>query len=177
MTSASKEPRAGWSCGFSKFISGLAWMASLEFPEFARADERASQNKPPAASAPPKPTSCQDPASTMPAPKLRIPRRVAINPTHRHTFPATFRPLSTSGPPRAAWTGRTPEDHAVNRTDGKDVQSQPSQQAMKERGKDESNSFGINERGGEQNKKAEQDKPHAPKPVIGMNDERGGKGH
>jgi hypothetical protein len=35
-------------------------------------------------------------------------------------------------------------------------------------------SAASSEKGGEGNKKAEKDMPEAPKPVIGMNDERGG---
>lgn len=65
----------------------------------------------------------------------------------------------------------------MNRTDEKDIQSAASQQAMREKENDDSQSRGISEKGAEDNKKAEKDRPEAPKPVIGMNDERGGKGH
>lgn len=61
----------------------------------------------------------------------------------------------------------------MNRTDEKDVQSAASQQAMEEKKSGDSQGRGISETGGEENKKAEKDRPEAPKPVIGMNDERG----
>jgi len=57
------------------------------------------------------------------------------------------------------------------------VQSKPSHQGMREKDAGDSNSRAISEKGAEDNKKAEQEKPQAPRPVIGMNDERGGKGH
>ncbi|KAL9108222.1 MAG: hypothetical protein Q9227_006960 [Pyrenula ochraceoflavens] len=73
----------------------------------------------------------------------------------------------------ANWTGRKVEDHAVNR-DGKDVQSEQSKQSMreKEQGKTD-HSHGLGQTSGGQNKKAKQEHPEAPEPVIGMNDERG----
>lgn len=65
----------------------------------------------------------------------------------------------------------------VNRTDENDVQSIPSHQGMREKDDGDSPAVGISEKGGAYNKKAEQENPKAPKPVIGMNDERGAKGH
>lgn len=65
----------------------------------------------------------------------------------------------------------------MNRTDEKDTQSKPSHQGMREKEGGDSMSIGISERGGEANKQAQKDKPEAPKPVIGMNDQVGGKGH
>jgi hypothetical protein len=65
----------------------------------------------------------------------------------------------------------------VNRTDEKDVQSIPSHQGLREKDNGDSPAVGISEKGGADNKKAEQDRPKAPKPVMGMNDERGAKGH
>ena len=64
----------------------------------------------------------------------------------------------------------------MNRADEKDTQSKPSHQGMREKDEGDSQALGVSEKGGEDNKKAEQDKPEAPTPVIGMNDERGGKG-
>jgi hypothetical protein len=64
----------------------------------------------------------------------------------------------------------------VNR-DGNDVQSEQSHKSMKEKKEGNSDSTGISEKGGHHNKKAEQENPKAPKPVIGMADERGGKGN
>ncbi|KAL9618729.1 MAG: hypothetical protein Q9160_006608 [Pyrenula sp. 1 TL-2023] len=75
----------------------------------------------------------------------------------------------------ASWTGRKIEDHVVNRTDAKDVQSESSQQALKdkEQGNTE-HSHGLGQHGGaESSKKAKEEHPKAPEPVIGMNDERG----
>jgi len=48
---------------------------------------------------------------------------------------------------------------------------------MREKDDGDSPAVGISEKGGAYNKKAEQENPKAPKPVIGMNDERGAKGH
>jgi len=75
----------------------------------------------------------------------------------------------------------------VNRTEGKDVQSEQSQASMREKdrqaagqgGKEDSGSQGISEKDhADSNKRAKSEiDPKAPGPVIGMNDERGGKGH
>jgi hypothetical protein len=109
----------------------------------------------------------------MRIPQLSVPRPAALRPSLLRTNPTPLRPFSNSGPPLGAWTGRTPDEHAVNRTDEKDVQSKSAHQGMREKDRGESHSTAISGKGGEHNKKAEQEKPKAPKPVIGMNDERG----
>lgn len=167
---------AGWTCGFSSIIQELGRIASLEYPVFKPSEERWSNSNRVTKPAPEASISAKHEATTMPVPGLSLPRAAALRPNVPRTPPTLLRPLTASGPPLSAWTGRTPEDHAVNRTDEQDVQSQPSQQGMREKKKGDSHSHGIAEKGGEYNKKAEEDKPQAPKPVIGMNDERGGKG-
>ena len=84
------------------------------------------------------------------------------------------RPFSTTSV-APGWTGRTRDDHVVKRTDKKDAQSDPAQQALQEKTEGNSDSHAISGKGGEGNKKAESDRQKAPKPVIGMNDERGAK--
>ena len=66
-----------------------------------------------------------------------------------------------------------PEDVAVNRTDANDVQSQASQSGMQQKQQGKEGSQGISGKDeGNFNKKAKEDHPEAPEPVIGMNDER-----
>ena len=56
----------------------------------------------------------------------------------------------------------------VNRTDQKDVQSKASQSAMQQKKDGKDGSQGISQKDeGNFNKKAEEDHPEAPKPVIG----------
>jgi len=66
----------------------------------------------------------------------------------------------------------------VNRTDELDVQSEAAQSGMKEheRGGDGSQALSRKDEG-DNNKRAKEDHPEAPTPVLGMNDERGPKGH
>ncbi|KAF6230253.1 hypothetical protein HO133_004593 [Letharia lupina] len=77
------------------------------------------------------------------------------------------------------WSGRQPQEHVQNRRDELDVQSGASQSGKRERVADnESVSQGTSEKdSGNQNEQAQKDHPEAPGPVIGMNDERGQKGH
>lgn len=84
------------------------------------------------------------------------------------------------------WQGRKPDEHAVNRTEEKDVQSEQSQAGMREKdrhmsgkdaekGKEENVSQGVSEVDqNNSNQRAKKESPEAPGPVIGMNDERGG---
>ena len=61
----------------------------------------------------------------------------------------------------------------MNRTDGNDVQSQASQSGMQQKEQGKEGSQGISGKDeGNFNKKAKEDHPEAPEPVIGMNDER-----
>lgn len=79
------------------------------------------------------------------------------------------------------WKGSTQEDHTHVRSehgDTEDVHSEASASARKERQAnegiaDDSKSQAITERGGVKHaKKAKEEHPKAPEPVIGMNDER-----
>lgn len=76
----------------------------------------------------------------------------------------------------ASWKGRQPEEHVTNRKDGLDIQSDASKSGEQERAGDGSvqSSAASEKDHGDQNKKAKEDHPEAPGPVIGMNDERGG---
>jgi hypothetical protein len=168
----------GWTCGWSYILEELGRIASLEYPALTPSQEREADlaaRKSPASTASIPPES---EASTMPGPRISLPRPAALRPNNLpRCTPTPLRPFSNSGPPLGAWTGRTPDEHVVNRTEEKDVQSKPSHQGMREKDQGDSHARGISEKGGEDNKKAEQEKPAAPRPVIGMNDERGGKGH
>ncbi|PWY94769.1 hypothetical protein BO94DRAFT_531705 [Aspergillus sclerotioniger CBS 115572] len=84
------------------------------------------------------------------------------------------------------WKGTGSEDHAVDRTQKRDTTDPTTDAAasvMKDREEGEgiangSKPQGATERGGTQHgKKAKQQHPNAPEPIIGMNDERGQKGH
>ena len=174
----------GWSCGWNSLLNELGRIAILEYPVNSVQSEQSSRSShsthsratPLKKPAPTETTLLQQSASTMPGPRLSFPRPAILRPNFTRSSPVVLRPISTSTPVLNGWTGRTPEDHAVNR-DGKDVQSEQSQQGMKEKDDGSSPSNGISEKGGENQKKAEGERPQAPKPVIGMNDERGGKGH
>ncbi|PWY77540.1 hypothetical protein BO70DRAFT_363488 [Aspergillus heteromorphus CBS 117.55] len=84
------------------------------------------------------------------------------------------------------WQGRGSEEHPVNRTKKRDVTdpvTDASASAMKDREESEgvadaARPQGTTGRGGQEHgKKAKEEHPKAPEPVIGMNDERGQKGH
>ena len=92
---------------------------------------------------------------------------------------ATITPASALALPRSAfasWEGRQPEEHVTNRKDELDVQSSASKSGVQERaaGGSRQSSATSQKDHGDQNKKAKEDHPEAPGPVIGMNDERGG---
>lgn len=79
------------------------------------------------------------------------------------------------------WKGASSEDHTTERSkrgDTNDPTSNASAAGMKEREQNEavadtSKSQGTTERGGQKHgKKAKQEHPEAPEPIIGMNDER-----
>ncbi|KEF57487.1 uncharacterized protein A1O9_05404, partial [Exophiala aquamarina CBS 119918] len=73
----------------------------------------------------------------------------------------------------SGWKGRHGDEHAVKR-DGLDVQSEQSHKAMKKHESLEDGSQAISRQDeGDNNKRAKEDHPKAPDPVIGMNDERG----
>ncbi|CAK45630.1 hypothetical protein AnigIFM63604_011899 [Aspergillus niger] len=78
------------------------------------------------------------------------------------------------------WKGTGAEDHAVDRTqknDTTDPTTDASASVMQDRKEGEGNDAkpqGATEKGGSQHgKKAKQEHPKAPEPIIGMNDERG----
>lgn len=110
----------------------------------------------------------------------------ATNRSRSHSFATTtLRPLSFSSQFQAeksgtskndstpGWSGRHIDDHAVKR-DGHDVQSESAQQAMKDHESLKKGSQAISRQDeGNSNERAKKDRPAAPEPVIGMNDERG----
>jgi len=86
-------------------------------------------------------------------------------------------PLQKKSPP-----GSPDSEHATKEKDAHNVQSDAVREGKQERASGEGSSAatekadGGKAQGEDGNKKAERDNPEAPKPVIGMNDERGGKG-
>ena len=79
------------------------------------------------------------------------------------------------------WTGTPEEEHAVHRTqrnDTTDPETEASSEGMAERGENEgiadgNKSQATTERGGlKHQRRAKEEFPKAPEPVIGMNDER-----
>lgn len=92
---------------------------------------------------------------------------------------ATVTPANALTLPRcafASWEGRQPEEHVTNRKDEPNVQSSASKSGAQDRaagGSGQSSATSEKDHG-DQNKKAKEDHPEAPGPVIGMNDERGG---
>jgi hypothetical protein len=67
------------------------------------------------------------------------------------------------------WAGSRPkEDHVVSRRDAKDVQAEAAQSGMKQKKDGKEGSQGISQKDeGSFNKKAKEDHPEAPTPVIG----------
>ncbi|KAL9045828.1 MAG: hypothetical protein Q9214_001200 [Letrouitia sp. 1 TL-2023] len=98
-----------------------------------------------------------------------------------------FRPFSTASnfcaenANASDWGGRPASEHVTNRDDNEpDIQSSASKSGKKERAGESRyvGSGATNEKDiGNQNEQAKKDYPEAPGPVLGMNDERGGKGY
>lgn len=75
----------------------------------------------------------------------------------------------------AGWTGRQPEEHVTETQDELNVHSKASKSGKQERTSSTEQGSATNERDyGNQNRKAKEENPEAPGPVLGMNDERGG---
>lgn len=107
----------------------------------------------------------------MPFTAASLPRRISQHQTLLAVV--SRRRVSSSGSARA-WTGKSKEEHVVHRKDELDVQSEASQSGMrlKEEGKEGSQAISQKDEGSHA-KKAKQDYPEAPEPILGMNDERG----
>ena len=73
------------------------------------------------------------------------------------------------------WQGRQASEHTTNRDDEANVEVAASKAGAADRaaGSEANSSATSGEDKGNHNKKAKDDHPEAPKPVIGMNDERG----
>ncbi|MCJ1350825.1 MAG: hypothetical protein MMC33_000806 [Icmadophila ericetorum] len=83
-------------------------------------------------------------------------------------------------PTGAPWIGSKSDKHVTNSGDELDIQSGASKSGKRERAQDpagQGSAAATEEDKGRNNKRAKKDNPEAPGPVIGMNDERGGKGH
>lgn len=107
----------------------------------------------------------------------------------RHFFASHPRSQKGSQNSRPGWSGRPGDDHAVER-DRNDVQGEASQEGMKQfeqeklkdsdkgkvnSGSDSKAGQGVSRKDEkDSNKRAQEEFPEAPGPVIGMNEERGG---
>lgn len=90
--------------------------------------------------------------------------------------------MQASNPWPKPWTGSTTEDHAINRVKRRDItdpQMESTLAGQEEREEvegiaDASKSHSTTERDlRRSSERAEKEHPHAPKPMIGVNDERG----
>ena len=81
-----------------------------------------------------------------------------------------------NGSNSSTWEGRKPDEHVNDRHDTQNVQVSASRQGKADRASGDSAASGATSQKdhGNQNKKAHEEHPEAPGPVIGMNDERGG---
>ncbi|KAG6995431.1 hypothetical protein G7Y79_00045g081020 [Physcia stellaris] len=76
------------------------------------------------------------------------------------------------------WDGRQPHEHVTNSENELDIQSSASKSGKRQRAEESHPTSAATEKDtGNDNAQAKADHPEAPGPVIGMNDERGGKGH
>ncbi|KAI9882140.1 MAG: hypothetical protein M1823_006117 [Watsoniomyces obsoletus] len=93
-------------------------------------------------------------------------------------LPTTIRTFTTTASPRG-WKGSDPSEHITNSTDNLDVHSEAATAGREDRskGKDGLAQSATESEARNSNERAKKDHPEAPGPVIGMNDERGGKGH
>lgn len=93
------------------------------------------------------------------------------------TLPSIHHRTLSTTPRLLAWKGSSGEDHITNSKDELDVHSAGAKAGKRDRATDDKQSSAASEHDSRQdNKRAKEDHPEAPGPVIGMNDERGGVG-
>lgn len=96
-----------------------------------------------------------------------MPERTFI--ASQRSFTDTRGKLAGSQNSTPGWEGRHGDDHVLRR-DGNDAQSAPSLQARREKEAARGGSQAISQKDErDSNKKAKEDHPEAPEPVIGMN--------
>lgn len=86
---------------------------------------------------------------------------------------APYRTLTTT-PLFKKWEGSSPKDHITETDDGHNVQIDSARDGAKDRASSDGSSAATEKDPGKSNEKAKVEHPKAPKPIIGMNDERGG---
>ncbi|RJE19802.1 hypothetical protein PHISCL_07854 [Aspergillus sclerotialis] len=133
-----------------------------------------------------------NPSSKLPSILIPRPPRLCILPVRSVLQPAVyFTPNQVHARLKGSvadekWTGSSTSDHTVNRVrkhDETDPETAASAYSIKERDDshniaDDSKSQATTERDGlKYGRKAKEEHPKAPEPVIGMNDERAEKGH
>ena len=94
------------------------------------------------------------------------------NPNYISSPISPARRLSVSSINRK-WEGRKAEEHIAREEDSHNVHIDAAKDGKSERASGQG-SIATSEKGKDANEKAEKDNKEAPKPVIGMNDERGG---
>lgn len=92
-----------------------------------------------------------------------------------HALRASATPIRHYAGATSDWQGRQASEHTTNRDDEANVEVSASKSGAADRaaGSEANSSATSGEDKGNHNKKASDDHPEAPKPVIGMNDERG----
>lgn len=105
---------------------------------------------------------------------MPIPRQTLLRTYPIRTFAATHRAFANTADKNAhdstpGWKGRDGEDHALNRPP-LDVQAEPSHQARKDKEQGKEGSQAISQKDERNsNKRAKEEHPEAPEPIIGMN--------
>jgi len=103
------------------------------------------------------------------------PLRTPYAPTIRTL--TTSRPSFASSTDTAKWKGRQPDEHTTDSKDELDVESEASGKGQRAKAADDTTSNATSQRDTQgAQKKAKEEHPESPKgPIIGMNDEKGGK--
>ncbi|KAI9931910.1 hypothetical protein ASPWEDRAFT_27806 [Aspergillus wentii DTO 134E9] len=138
------------------------------------------------------PSNTRLPPQTPKLHSILVPRlpRVSLLPIRSILQPAVYTTPNSvrarfSGSSPSQWKGSNEQGHAVNRAKGGDTTdptTEASYAGMKNREEsegiaDNTKSEAETERGGlKHQRKAKEEHPNAPEPIIGMNDERGQKG-
>ena len=109
----------------------------------------------------------------------KVPFHFLSRPLVRSSPPALISPsfsaIRNSGT-NSNWQGRQTDEHINDRDDTQNVQVDASKSGKADRaaGTAAASQATAQSDHGDQNKKAKEDHPEAPGPVLGMNDERGG---
>ncbi|RDW62846.1 hypothetical protein BP5796_11148 [Coleophoma crateriformis] len=98
-----------------------------------------------------------------------------------HRVPPSQCPLMIRSQPfsstssAAKWKGSESPEHVTNEGDSHNVQQDASKDGKQARAEGSENSAATSEKGTSAGEKAKSEHPNAPGPILGMEDERGGK--